>query len=211
MNESSIPPPLTTTGLLRGVKELSARDRDLAGVVERFGPPPLWARPTGFAALVRIILEQQVSLASARATYTRLKAAAGRVTPHRIDNMSHARLRTYGLTRQKAFYCRNLARCIVNRDLKLSQLLQLDDQTARSNLLQLSGIGPWTADIYLLMVLRRPDIWPDGDLALAKATQQVKRLRKYPNQEKLRSIARAWAPWRAVAARILWHFYLSGT
>ncbi len=204
-----MPAPLTTTRLLRGVKELSARDRDLAGVVERFGPPPLWARRPGFAALVRIILEQQVSLASARAAYARLKAAAGRVTPHHIASISHARLRTYGLTRQKAAYCRNLAKCVVGRNLTLGHLSQLDDLAARSKLLQVSGIGPWTADIYLLMVLRRPDIWPDGDLALAKATQQVKRLRSYPSQEKLQRIARAWAPWRAVAARILWHVYLS--
>jgi DNA-3-methyladenine glycosylase II len=202
-------PALTKTRLLRGVKELSARDRDLARVIQRFGPPPLWARRPGFAALVRIILEQQVSLASARAAYSRLKAAAGRVTAHRITTISDAHLRRYGLTRQKASYCRNLAKCIVDRNLTLSQLWHLDDQAVRLKLLQVSGIGPWTADIYLLMVLRRPDVWPDGDLALAKSAQQVKGLRSCPSQEKLQRIARAWAPWRAVAARILWHSYLS--
>jgi len=209
VNENRLPPPLTSTRLLRGVKELITRDRDLARVVQRFGPPPLWARRPGFAALVRIILEQQVSLASARAAYSRLKAAAGRVTPHRIAKISDAQLRRYGLTRQKASYCKNLANCIVDRNLTLSHLLQLDDHEGRSRLLQVPGIGPWTADIYLLMVLRRPDVWPCGDLALAKAVQQVKRLHSCPTQEELQRIARAWAPWRAVAARILWHFYLS--
>ena len=147
--------------------------------------------------------------ASARAAYSRLKAAAGRVTPHRIAKVSDARLRRYGLTRQKASYCKNLASCIVDRNLSLSHLLHLDDHAGHSKLLQVPGIGPWTADIYLLMVLRRPDIWPDGDLALAKAVQQVKRLRSGPTQEELQRIARSWAPGRAVAARILWHYYLS--
>ncbi len=209
VNNKRLSPPLTRTRLLRGVKELSARDRDLARVVDRFGPPPLWARRPGFAALVRIILEQQVSLASARAAYVRLKAAAGRVTPYRIAKISDTQLRRYGLTRQKASYCRNLAKCIVDGRLTLSHLLHLDEHTVRSMLLQVPGIGPWTADIYLLMVLRRPDVWPVGDLALAKAAQQVKRLRSCPTQEKLQRIARGWAPWRAVAARILWHSYLS--
>jgi DNA-3-methyladenine glycosylase II len=201
--------PLTRTALLRGVKELAARDQDLAGVVERFGPPPLWARRPGFASLVQIILEQQVSLASARAAYSRLQAAAGRVTPGRVARVSDGRLRRFGLTRQKASYCRNLATWIVDGRLMLSDLSSLDDHAGRSRLLQVSGIGPWTADIYLLMALRRPDVWPDGDLALAKAARRVKRLRSHPSQDKLRRIARSWAPWRAVAARILWHSYLS--
>ena len=200
---------LTTTTLLRGVKELSARDGHLAGVVDRFGPPPLWARPPGFATLVRIILEQQVSLASGRAAYLRLQAAAGRVTPGRVARLSEARLRKSGLTRQKASYCRHLATCIVERTLSLDHLNHLDDHAVRSRLVQVPGIGPWTADIYLLMALRRPDIWPDGDLALAKAAHEVKRLRSRPSQEKLRRLAGAWAPWRAVGARILWHSYLS--
>ena len=150
-----------------------------------------------------------MSLASGRAAYSRLQAAAGRVTPARVARLREARLRNAGLTRQKASYCRQLAICIVDRTLTLGHLAQLDDHAGRSRLLKVPGIGPWTADIYLLMALRRPDVWPDGDLALAKAAQQVKRLRSLPNQEKLRRLAGAWAPWRAVAARILWHSYLS--
>ncbi len=203
------PRPLTPSTLLRGVKELTARDGHLAGVAERFGPPPLWGRPPGFATLVRIILEQQVSLASGRAAYARLQAAAGRVTPGRVACLSEARLRRHGLTRQKAAYCRGLACSIVDRKLSLADLAHLDDRAGRETLLQVPGIGPWTADVYLLMALRRPDIWPVGDLALAKSAQQVKRMRTIPSQEGLRRMARAWAPWRAVAARILWHAYLS--
>ena len=203
------PRPLTPSTLLRGVKELTARDGHLAGVAERFGPPPLGGRPPGFATLVRIILEQQVSLASGRAAYARLQAAAGSVTPSRVACLSEARLRRHGLTRQKAAYCRGLACSIVDRKLSLADLAHLDDRAGRETLLQVPGIGPWTADIYLLMALRRPDIWPVGDLALAKSAQQVKRMRTIPSQEGLRRMARAWAPWRAVAARILWHAYLS--
>ncbi len=203
------PRPLTPTTLLKGVKALAARDGHLADVAERFGPPPLWGRPPGFATLVRIILEQQVSLASGRAAYARLQAAAGSVTPGRVACLSEARLRRHGLTRQKAAYCRSLACSIVDRKLTLADLAHLDDRAGHETLLQVPGIGPWTADIYLLMALRRPDIWPVGDLALAKSAQQVKRMRSRPSQERLRRMARAWAPWRAVAARILWHAYLS--
>ena len=203
------PPPLTRTTLLRGVRELGAHDGHLASVAERYGPPPLWGRPPGFATLVRIILEQQVSLASGRAAYSRLQAAAGRVSPGRVACLSEARLQRYGLTRQKAGYCRSLACLIVDRRLALRDLERLDDRAGHETLLEIPGIGPWTADIYLLMALRRPDVWPVGDLALAKSAQQVKGLRRCPSQEKLRRMARAWAPWRAVAARILWHAYLS--
>ncbi len=199
---------LTTTTLLRGVRALSARDEHLAGVVERFGPPPLWARRPGFATLVRIILEQQVSLASGRAAYSRLQSAAGQVTPGCVAQLSEARLRKAGLTRQKATYCRNLATCIVDGDLSLGRLSRLDDHHARSGLLEVSGIGPWTADIYLLMALRRADVWPVGDLALAKSAHRVKRLRSCPTPERLSGMAAAWTPWRAAAARILWHDYL---
>ncbi|MGH7562908.1 MAG: DNA-3-methyladenine glycosylase family protein, partial [Gemmatimonadota bacterium] len=190
------------------VAEIGARDPDLAAVVERFGPPPLWARRPGFATLVRIILEQQVSLSSAAAAYGRLQVVTARVTPSRVASLSEKRLRAAGLTRQKAAYCRGLAAAIVAGGLDLSRLGQLPDDEVRSMLLEVPGIGPWTADIYLLMALRRPDVWPSGDLALARALQRVKRLRKVPNDHRMSGIARAWTPWRAVAARLLWHFYI---
>ncbi|MHC4220442.1 MAG: DNA-3-methyladenine glycosylase family protein, partial [Planctomycetota bacterium] len=209
MIDRNPPPPLTSSSLLRGVRTLCARDGGLADVVQSFGPPPLWARRPGFATLARIILEQQVSLASARAAYDRLQRAAGRVTPRRVAGLSETRLRRAGLTRQKAAYCRRLATSIIEDKLRLSHVSQLDDDAARTHLVEVPGIGPWTADIYLLMALGRPDVWPDGDLALAKAAQRVKRLRTCPSQERLRRLATAWSPWRAVAARILWHAYLS--
>jgi DNA-3-methyladenine glycosylase II len=190
-------------------RELCARDADLHRAVARYGPPPLWARPTGFATLVRIILEQQVSLASAEAMFTRLRNSVGRVSSARIAELSITELRRLGFTRQKAGYCLGLAQQIENGELALRRVAKYDDATARRVLTQVRGIGPWTADIYLLMALRRPDVWPEGDLALATAVRRLKRLRTQPAPDRLRRIASSWRPWRSVAARILWHFYLS--
>ncbi len=200
---------ISNKNLDAAVRELCAKDADLANVVRRFGPPPLWARRPGFATLVRIILEQQVSLASADVTYARLQRALGRVTAANIAQLRLDELRKLGITRQKAGYCLGLARQVVSGKLRLKEIARADDTVARRSLLAQRGVGPWTADIYLLMALRRPDVWPEGDLALAKAVQRVKRLRSEPTPDRLRRIAEGWRPWRSVAARILWHEYLS--
>jgi DNA-3-methyladenine glycosylase II len=181
---------------------------DLAAAVNRCGPPPLWRRRPGFSTLVRIILEQQVSLASAAAAYSRLQAGVGRVTAKRVAAQSPRHLRKHGLTRQKAAYCHDLARLVESGQLDLWSIRRADDAAARRTLLEIRGIGPWTADIYLLIALGRPDVWPDGDLALMRAARQIKGLRHTPGRDRLRRLASAWRPWRSVAARILWHHYL---
>ena len=205
----TVPRRLTRATLLEGVAALSATDDALAGVVRRCGPPPLWGRRPGFATLVRIILEQQVSLASARATYDRMEHALGEITPARLSSVSAAEVRRAGVTRQKASYCVGLATQLERGDLDLGRIGRLGDDEVRTALMAVRGIGKWTADIYLLMALRRPDVWPDGDLALEAAAQDVLRLRSRPSRDRLRRLARRWRPWRAVAARILWHHYLS--
>ena len=192
-----------------GVTYLTGIDSDLNQVVAKLGPPPLWAREPGFGTLVHIILEQQVSLASARAVYEKLTTAADILTPSRFLDFSDRELRGFGFSRQKADYCRGLAKAISEDTLNLDSLRSLSDQEARSQLIEIKGIGPWTADIYLLMALGRSDIWPVGDLALASAMQQVKGLSSLPNEESMDKIASPWKPWRSVAARILWHYYLS--
>jgi DNA-3-methyladenine glycosylase II len=201
--------PLTQRSLLRATRELVAQDPDLAAVVDRYGPPPLWAREPGFHTLIHIVLEQQVSLASAKAAYDRLVAATGRLVPGRFLALSDAELKAVGFSRQKAAYGRGLAQAILDGRIDLARLETLDDDQVKVQLTAIKGIGPWTADIYLLMVLRRPDTWPSGDLALASAVQRVKRLRAQPTPERLERVGSAWQPWRAVAARILWHYYLS--
>ncbi|OLC98509.1 MAG: DNA-3-methyladenine glycosylase 2 family protein [Acidobacteria bacterium] len=194
---------------LRSVGRLTAGDHDLARVVKTYGVPPLWVREPGFPTLVYIILEQQVSLASARAAFERLKAATKPLTPRRFLKLTDAELLRIGFSRQKTLYTRLLAESLARRHFDLRYLHELHDDAARKMLIAFKGIGRWTADIYLLSALRRPDIWPTGDLALATAVQEVKRLRKRPSPEKLEAISTPWKPWRAVAARLFWHAYLS--
>jgi len=200
---------LTRSTLLQGVDELSAHDSNLAQAVERFGPPPLWVRTPGFATLVKIILEQQVSLASAEAVFQKLKTAVPAITTEHIHELSVDGLRKLGFTRQKANYCAGLAVAIESAQVNLDRLKHMDDTMAHNTLLEIKGVGPWTANIYLLMALRRPDVWPNGDLALAESARRLKGLTVRPTYEQLERMAWKWQPWRAVAARILWHSYLS--
>lgn len=204
-----LPPSLNTQTLFQAVDELRGMDQHLDEVVGQFGPPPMWGRNPGFAALVKIILEQQVSLASGQAVYSTLQCRLGKVSAHKVASTPTSQLRRWGLTRQKATYCSELAQSVVSGRLNLRSLTVADDNDVRTALIGVKGIGPWTASVYLLMVLRRPDIWPDGDVALAESARQVKRLNLRPGFGQLRDMAASWAPWRSVAARILWHAYLS--
>jgi DNA-3-methyladenine glycosylase II len=201
---------LTPKSLAQGVRALSKTDADLARVARSYGLPPLWEREEGFATLVLTILEQQVSLASALAAFERLRAAAPQVTPENFLLFDDAQLRAFGFSRQKVLYCRLLARAIVDGELDLAALSSLGDDEARAGLLKLKGVGAWTAEVYLLRALLRPDAWPAGDLALQLAAQQVKRLPARPTAAELDALAKRWRPWRAVAARLLWLHYLKG-
>ena len=199
---------LTPETLARATKRLAARDPDLALLIHADGIPPMWNRRPGFACLVHMILEQQVSLASARACFDRVRAMSGRMTPRSFLTLTDAQLKRAGFSRQKAVYCRDLAAAVLSRRIDLKRLPGRTDDEVLSALTALKGIGPWTASVYLLMALRRPDVWPPGDLALAAAVQDVKRLRRRPDAERLRTIAQPWRPWRSVAARLLWQRYL---
>ena len=201
--------PLTVPAFRSGLAALVDRDADLARVVDHYGPPPFWRRRASFATLVRIILEQQVSLASAYAVYQRLLNLVSPFSATQFRQIDPARIQQAGLTRQKLAYCYHLADAIAQRRLCLGRLPHLPDDDVRKTLVQVKGIGPWTADIYLLMALRRPDIWPRGDLALKSALRAVKRLPAMPTDTQFEAIGSEWRPWRAVAARILWHAYLS--
>ena len=184
-------------------------DVDLLLVVERHGPPPFWTREPGFPTLVLIILEQQVSLASARAAYARLQAVTAPLTPESLLCLDDESMRAIGFSRQKAGYARGLARHLLDGRLDVGGLVELPEEEACHQLLQVKGIGPWSAQVYLLMALRRPDIWPVGDLALVIAMQELKQLAQRPAADEMVALAEPWRPWRAVAARILWHYYLS--
>ena len=201
--------PLTEQTLPDAVKLLVAQDTDLAQVVTRFGHPPLWARPTGFPTLVYIILEQQVSLASAKAAFDRLLLATNPLTPLQFLALSDEQLRLIGFSRQKTRYCRLLAQAVLDGKIDFNLLDTSPDEQVYAALTSLTGIGAWTANIYLLMALCRPDVWPSGDLALQIAVQQVKGLPARPTVAQMDALGDSWRPFRSVAARILWHHYLS--
>ncbi len=168
----------------------------------------MWVREPGFGTLVHIILEQQVSLASARAAFDRLCDAVPELTPSEFLKLDDVALRAIGFSRQKMRYCRTAASSIEDGSFDIDGLDRLNDDDARRELVRLPGIGSWTSDIYLLMALRRPDAWPVGDLAIASATQALLGLDERPDAAELERIGEAWRPWRAVAARVIWHSYL---
>ena len=188
---------------------LARRDEDLASILKQYGPPPLWGRKPGFATLVQIILEQQVSLASAAALYRRLNKSVVPFRPDRMLLMGEPHLRSMGLTRQKTSYCLHLSESLCEKRLNLNQLSQLSDEDAKSRLMEVKGIGSWSAHIYLLMALRRADVWPANDLALAVAIKRLKQLNSKPTQTEMLEIAEGWRPFRSVAARMLWQYYLA--
>ena len=200
--------PLTQKSLALAARELAARDPILAGIFAAHGDPPLWRRATGFTTLVHIILEQQVSLKSAKAMLVRLENAIQPFAPERFLDLGDAHLRSLGVTRQKSAYLIDLSSSIVNGQLSFTKLGRMSDADARLALTRIKGIGLWSADVYLLMAMRRADIWPAGDLALAVAMKELKGLATRPNPLELERLAEQWRPHRAVAARMLWQYYL---
>ena len=199
--------PLTVRTLRSAARQLATSDPGLGASFERFGPPPLWAREPAYATLVHLILEQQVSLASAQAAFDRLQAALGEVSPEAFLTLDDAELRAIGFSRQKAGYARELATAMTD-GFDLEALASLPDDDVRARLVELRGVGRWTADVYLTMCLLRPDVWPHGDQALATAAMEVFGSETRPTFAQLEAAAERWRPFRAVAARMLWHHYL---
>ena len=159
--------------------------------------------------MIKIVLEQQVSLASGAAVYKKVAKSINPLTPEHIEELGINYLRGLGVTRQKSSYILNIAREINNGDIDLKSLNKLKDHLVKEKLTKIKGIGSWTANIYLLMALRRPDIWPIGDIALENTVRSLMKLRKIYSSEKISKIAENWIPFRSVAARMLWHHYLS--
>lgn len=177
-------------------------------IIDRYGYPPLWKRKPDFPTLILIILEQQVSLASAKAAFDKLQQYIGVITPQKMLLLSDAELRACYFSRQKIVYARDLAVRIQNKLLKLSALTAMPDDMVRMQLKQVKGIGDWTADVYLMFVLQRPDCFPQGDIALIKAIKELKQLRSATPANEIVYMSAAWAPYRTIASFMLWHFYL---
>ena len=193
--------------LAEGLQALGRMDSDVARVLEETGPPELRSREPGFEALLGAIVSQQISKAAARTVWDRLVAAADPLGPETILALDEDALRAAGLSRQKANYARGLAEAVVTGTIDLGGLAYLPDETIIEQLVALKGIGRWSAEIYLLFALGRPDAFPADDLALMIGAQRMKRLEERPNRTALTEIAEAWRPWRGPAALLLWHYY----
>lgn len=199
---------LNDAALDKACATLSASDLYLDRVYSTYGTPPLWDREPGFATLLQIILEQQVSLASAKACFDKLNARLGHVSPENLLGLSDLELKAVGFSRQKTSYARHLSEAILEKRIDLDALQGLPDSEAKGELIKLKGVGEWTSDIYLLMALLRPDVMPKGDIALHTAWHDLSGEPR-PTSDEFVVLAERWRPFRSSAARLLWHFYLS--
>lgn len=188
--------------------KLAKKDKHLRLIIRQHGYPPMWIRTASFQTLIHIILEQQVSLASARAALNKLKEKLGTITPQKILALSDEELRTCYFSRQKTIYARCLAQAIVSKQIRLKNFSSCEDAEVRQQLKTIKGIGDWTVDVFLLFALQRTDIFPLGDLAMVNALREVKQLPKEISQEKLLALAEDWRPNRSIATMLLWHYYI---
>ncbi len=187
---------------------LAEKDKDLKGIIDKYGYPPLWSRQNIFQTLILTILEQQVSLASAYAAYKKLKEKIGFVTPKKILALSTEDLRACYFSRQKIVYAKELAAAIVKKKISLKKLSLASDDEIRTILTEVKGIGNWTVDIYLIHALHRTDLFPLGDVGLITSLKETKGLDKGVTKEEMLLIGESWRPYRTIATMILWHAYI---
>ncbi len=193
----------------QGAELLTREDKALADIVDRHGIPAFSQREPGFKTLVLLILEQQVSLESGASVHKKLRELVDPVTPANIAAFEQSDLRAIGFTRQKAGYVIGLARALVGGDIDLDKLQAMDFAEASSMLQEIRGIGRWTAETYLLSAERLPDVFPVTDRALQVGTGEVLSMKTVPTPDELEILSRPWRPIRSVAARLIWHAYLS--
>ena len=190
----------------KDIKELESIDRIFVSINEKYGHPPDWTRPQGFISLSKIILEQQVSLASANAHFLKIKNYLQGFTPSNILRLTDEEMRICQISRQKVTYLRALSSAILNGDISLEGLVNQNETEVRRQLTNIKGIGNWTADIYLMFCLQSKDIFPSGDIAVVNT---IKELTGEKTKEEIISLAEKWKPLRSLATYYLWHYYLS--
>lgn len=202
-------PVVCEDSLTEGCEALAAADPDLGRAYRAHGLPPLRYRPPTYDTLLRIIVAQQVSVASANAIWNRLQARLDavetEVTPRAFLTLGEDDLRTVGFSRQKTAYGQAIAEDLVGKRVDLGAVEAMEDETAIAELVKLKGIGRWSAECFLLFSYGRPDVWPADDVGLMIGMEKIKGLRKRPDAKRMRKLAEAWRPWRGVAARLLWH------
>ena len=189
--------------------QLVARDTDLQSIIDGYGYPAFWSRTNTFESLVHIILEQQVSLAAANSALNKLKEQVAELSPLRILLLTDEEMRACYVSRQKTAYIRNLAEALAKGVIKLEEFTENTDDEIRKQLISLKGIGNWTVDVYLISALHRADIFPIGDLAAVNALKRIKNLPPETSREQLLPVINLWFPYRTIAAKLLWHYYLS--
>lgn len=188
--------------------QLARQDADLQQILHCHGLPPLWSRSPNFATLVQIILEQQVSLASAQAAVRKLKQKIGRITPRNLLELSDGQMKACYFSRQKTIYARHVAEAVLSGTLSFKRLAAAPDEQVRAELTNIKGIGDWTVDVFLMMALHRADCFPTGDIALIKSIREVKILPAHTGKEEILSLAEQWRPHRTIAAYLLWWAYI---
>ena len=189
-----------------GMEHITRQDPDMAAAFDRVGAPEPRHRPPGFPALLNIIVSQQVSVSAAAAIWRRLEER-GMVTPERVLLLGFDGLRAIGFSRPKIRYALALAEQVAGGSLRPHDIVALDEAAATARLTSLAGFGRWSAEIYLMFCLGRPDIWPAGDVALQEATRAVKGLDARPDVDRMDRLSQPWRPWRSVAALLLWRYY----
>jgi len=197
------PPPTARAAL----DALAAADPLLAGIEKAAGPLPWRVRPVGFPGLLQSIVSQQISNQAAAAIWGRLRALPGALDPAGIAAIGDDDLRAAGLSRPKVAHARALAAAFLDGRLDPAALALMDDEAAVAAIAGVRGLGRWTAEIYLLFALERPDVFPAGDLALAAAAAHLRSLPERPGEKALRALAEPWRPARGLAARLLWHHW----
>jgi DNA-3-methyladenine glycosylase II len=188
--------------------KLAKKDKHLPTVGKAIWLSSCLEKNSIFQTLIHIILEQQVSLASAKAALNKLKEKLGTITPKKLLSLSDEELRACYFSRQKTVYARCLAKAIVSKQINLKKLSVLNDEEIRQQLKEIKGIGDWTVDVYLLFALQRANVFPLGDLAMVNALKEVKQLPKETKQEELSVLAEKWKPYRSVATMLFWHYYI---
>jgi DNA-3-methyladenine glycosylase II len=188
--------------------KLAKKDKHLLSIIKQYGYPPIWTRAASFQTLIHIILEQQVSLASARAALNKLKEKLGTITARKLLALSDEELKACYFSRQKMVYAKCLAHAIVSKQINLKSFSTLEDAEIRQQLKMIKGIGDWTVDVYLLFALQRTDIFPLGDLAMISALKEIKQLNKEAKKEEFLKLSEPWKPYRSIATMLLWHYYI---
>ena len=187
------------------IKKLTSSHKLFSNIKQKFGVPPNWQRPEGFVSLSKIILEQQVSLASAEAHFIKLNSYLPKFSPSEIIKLTDEEMRACQISRQKAKYLRALSQAVLNKELEFDKLSEMDAVDIRKRLTSINGIGNWTTDIYLMFCLQNKDIFPLGDIALVTT---IKELTKIKSEEGIIRFTNKLKPLRSLAAYFLWYYYL---